>query len=84
MTSHQTLCAAKTGVLTTLLVLSMGVSITGAGQGTGTISGTIEDESGGVLPGVTVSATSAGTGGARTAVSDGQGRYEIANLAAGR
>ena len=31
-----------------VLLLVVGVSTSGAGQGTGTISGTIEDESGGV------------------------------------
>ena len=66
-----------------VLVVSMGVSTSGAGQGRGTISGTIEDESGGVLPGVTVTATNTGTGGARTAVSDGQGRYRITSLPVG-
>ena len=65
------------------MLLVVGVSTSGAGQGTGTISGTIEDESGGVLPGVTVTATNTGTGGEWTAVSNGQGRYEITNLAAG-
>ena len=66
------------------MLLVVGVSASGAGQGAGTISGTIEDESGGVLPGVTVTATNTGTGGTRTAVTNGQGRYEITNLPAGR
>ena len=65
------------------MLLVVGVSTSGAGQGTGTIGGAIEDESGGVLPGVTVTATNAGSGVARTAVSDGQGRYAITNLPAG-
>ena len=71
--------------LTMLLVI--GVSTSGAGQGPASISGTITDESGGVLPGVAVTATSSDansdTGGARTVVSNGQGRYEISNLPAG-
>ena len=65
------------------LLLVVGVSTSAAGQGTVSIGGTIQDESGGVLPGVTVTATNSDTGGARTAVSSGQGRYEIANLPAG-
>ena len=65
------------------LLLVVGVVVSGAGQGTGTVSGAIEDESGAVLPGVTVSATNTGTGGVQTAVSNGQGRYEISNLPAG-
>jgi hypothetical protein len=67
-----------------VLLLFVGVSTSGAGQGTGSISGTIEDESGGVLPGVTVTATDTGTGGTGTAVSNGDGRYEIGRLPAGR
>ena len=67
-----------------VLLLLVGVSTGGAGQGTGTISGTIADESGGVLPGVTVTATDNETGGTGTAVSDGEGRYEIGRLPAGR
>ena len=67
-----------------MMLLVGGVSASGAGQGTGTISGTVEDESGGVLPGVTVTATSARTSGTRVAVSNGQGRYEIVDLPVGR
>jgi len=60
-----------------------GAPTSGAGQGPASISGTIEDESGGVLPGVIVTATGNDTGVARSAVSDGQGRYRIPNLPAG-
>ena len=65
------------------LLLVIGVSTSGAGQGTGTISGAIEDESGAVLPGVTVTVTDTGSGTTRTAVSDGEGRYTIGGLPAG-
>ncbi len=82
MITLRTVCRGSVWTLTMLLVV--GVSTSGAGQGTGTISGTIADESGAVLPGVTVTATSPGSGGARTGVSNGQGRYEIRNLVAGR
>ena len=58
-----------------------------AAQGTASISGTIADESGGVLPGVTVTATAneatSDTRRVRTVVSGAQGRYEIADLQAG-
>jgi iron complex outermembrane receptor protein len=60
-----------------------GAPTSGAGQGPASISGTIEDESGGVLPGVIVTATGNDTGVARSAVSDGQGRYQVSNLPAG-
>ena len=78
----RTVCGGSVWALTMLLVV--GVSTSAAGQGTGTISGTIADESGAVLPGVTVTASSPGGGSVRTAVSNGQGRYEIRNLVAGR
>ena len=80
MINLRTICGCSAWALVILLVV--GVSTSGAGQGTSSISGTVTDESGGVLPGVTVTATSE-TGGERTAVSNGQGRYEIANLPAG-
>ena len=47
------------------------------------IAGTISDQNGGVLPGVTVTVTSAATGAVRTAVTDEQGRYTITNLPPG-
>ena len=82
MIKVRTICGGS--AFATAMLLVVGVSASGAGQGAGTISGTIEDESGGVLPGVTVTATNTGTGGTRTAVTNGQGRYEITNLPAGR
>lgn len=52
---------------------------------TGSISGRAEDESGGALPGVTVSITSDNLiGGARTAVTDEQGVYRFTLLPGGR
>jgi iron complex outermembrane receptor protein len=58
-----------------------------AAQDTASISGTITDESGGVLPGVTVTATTgttdADTPRVSTVVSGAQGRYDITNLQAG-
>jgi hypothetical protein len=50
----------------------------------GTISGTIKDAQGGVVPGVTVTATSTQTQQARTAVTDGSGFYTLPNLLPGR
>jgi hypothetical protein len=56
-----------------------------AQQQTGSISGRAEDESGGALPGVTVSITSDNLiGGARTAVTDDQGVYRFTLLPGGR
>ena len=48
------------------------------------IRGVVSDESNGVLPGVTIVATSADGRVLATAVTDGQGRYVIGPLAAGR
>src|SRR4029450_5254395 len=49
----------------------------------GSISGTISDQSGGVVPGVTVTVTNAQQQ-QRTAVTDGSGFYTFPNLQAGR
>ena len=81
MVNIRTVFGDSAWAMTMLLVV--GVSTSGAGQGPVSIGGTITDESGGVLPGVTVTATNSDTGGARTAVSNGQGRYEVSNLPAG-
>src|SRR5687767_8712956 len=50
---------------------------------TASIGGTVRDASGGVLPGVTVTATQTETRQARTAVSDGDGAYLIPGLPVG-
>ncbi|MDA1094082.1 MAG: TonB-dependent receptor [Acidobacteria bacterium] len=66
-----------------LVVLLWIAAASSAGQGgTGTIDGTVSDESGAVLPGVTVSA--AGDNGIRYGVSNTDGRYEISSLEPGR
>src|SRR5919202_635601 len=49
----------------------------------GSISGTITDDSGAALPGVTVSATNIATGIERNAVTNQTGHYEIALLPPG-
>jgi Carboxypeptidase regulatory-like domain len=53
------------------------------GNPTGTLTGTITDPSGGVLPGVTVTATSAQTGLTQQTVSGGAGDWRIAALPLG-
>ena len=50
---------------------------------TGTIVGTVTDETGGALPGVTVVVTNTETSLTRTVVSDANGRYAAANLPPG-
>lgn len=49
-----------------------------------TVSGTVRDETGGVLPGATVEASNADTGLSRTVVTDQNGHYTITGLAPGR
>ena len=46
-----------------MVLLVVGAPTNGAGQDTASVSGTIADESGGVLPGVTVTATTSDTDG---------------------
>ncbi|MGH9440968.1 MAG: carboxypeptidase-like regulatory domain-containing protein, partial [Thermoanaerobaculia bacterium] len=53
----------------------------GASATYGNIYGKVSDESGGALPGVSVTLT--GGGGARTATSGGQGEFRFLNLAPG-
>ena len=67
------------------MVLAAGTSHEAVAQITAaTISGTIKDETGGVLPGVTVEVKNLDTSLSRTAVTDGNGYFTIAGLAPGR
>jgi hypothetical protein len=50
----------------------------------GTISGTVKDAQGGIVPGATVTVTSLQTQQSNTTVTDGSGFYTFPNLAAGR
>src|SRR5678815_3173380 len=52
-------------------------------QATATISGTVRDQSGAVLPGVTITATQQDTGLVRTTVSNETGSYVLPNLPLG-
>jgi hypothetical protein len=52
-------------------------------QATAELAGRVTDESGAVLPGVTVTATQTDTGFTRTAVSDGTGGWVMPNLPTG-
>jgi len=52
-------------------------------QATAEIRGTVQDDSGGVLPGVAITATNELTGVQRTTVSDGAGRFNLPSLAVG-
>jgi carboxypeptidase family protein/TonB-dependent receptor-like protein len=65
----------------TLLVPALGTGA--AAQTAGTITGTVQDASGGVLPGVSVTARSTGTGLTRTATTGAEGRFVLAALPPG-
>ena len=50
---------------------------------TGTITGVVKDEKGGLVPGATVKITNVGTNAVRTTVTSGEGVYEISQLVPG-
>jgi outer membrane receptor protein involved in Fe transport len=77
MTASRAMVAA---VMTVVLVVALGSTTERLGaqaRQDGTISGVVRDESGGVLPGVVVTATVSG-GQGRSAVTSGDGHYSIA------
>jgi hypothetical protein len=64
-----------------LIVLILGLSVSSAfAQATGQINGVVADNSGGVVPGVTVTAVEAGTGVSRDTVTGANGRYSFPSL----
>src|SRR5262245_21356119 len=65
----------------TLVVIFTGASAWA--QATAQLSGTVRDDSGGVLPGVTVTVTQTDTGAVRTAVTNETGTYVLSNLPLG-
>ena len=69
---------AVVAVLFTLLIQTLA-----SAQGTGSITGTVEDETGGVLPGVTVSVTIPGSPPIPETVTDASGAYRFDRLPAG-
>jgi hypothetical protein len=72
------------GLKYVLLVLAGAVLLPSVAAAQGTLTGTVKDGSGAVLPGVTVEATSpAIQGGVRTVVTDGSGIYRIVELSPG-
>jgi hypothetical protein len=71
-------------VLAIGLLLSLAVTASAFGQSTyATVSGTVADASGAVLPGVSVTATNTGTGVVATVVSNESGAYNFASLLPG-
>jgi hypothetical protein len=71
-------------VVPILIVVTLGTtSVASAQAGDGTLNGYVKDDTGAVLPGVTLNATSPAMIGPRTAVSDAQGAYRLVNLPPG-
>jgi hypothetical protein len=63
--------------------LLLAVATSASAQTTTRIIGTVKDHQGGVLPGVTVTATSSSLIGAQSTVSEGNGTYQFPALPAG-
>lgn len=72
-----------TRIPTMLLLLVLFPIIVIAQTTTATISGTVSDQTGAVLPGVTVTVTHIATGEARNVVTDAAGRYRVPQLGLG-
>ena len=75
-------CVVRAWAAALLVALTAGVAYAQVGS-TAQISGTVRDESGGVLPGVDVAVTNTNTGATRAAVTDTQGQYVLTNLPLG-
>ncbi len=73
----------RLAVVVSLLVLVLAPGTLFAQSSNGSIAGTITDQTGATLPGVTVSATNVSTGAERNAVSNSTGHYEIGLLPPG-
>src|SRR4249919_2230654 len=84
MTRHCTLALARLFVPYALLTLSTGASALAQGQSTASIISRVTDESGSVLPGVSVSATSTALQVPEVSVvTDDKGEYRLVELPAG-
>jgi Carboxypeptidase regulatory-like domain len=66
-----------------LALMFASVTLCTAQSATGTISGTIRDASGAVVPGASLTVKNVATGATRTATTDTEGRYRIPNLTPG-
>ena len=67
----------------TLMVVLASMALANAQTITGSISGTVADSSGGMIPGATVTLTSEKTGQARGSATDSEGRFSFAALQPG-
>src|SRR5688572_6933501 len=81
--THHTRLSSRAGAALAIAALSLVPSPVTAQALYGAIVGTVADESGAPVPGVTVSATNTGTGLKVDAVTDGNGDYAFRNLLPG-
>jgi hypothetical protein len=67
------------------VILVLGLAVSAAAQGTNAaLSGTVTDDQGGVLPGVTVTVRNVDTGTSRTVITEADGQYRVPALLPGR
>jgi len=69
--------------LTLLLTFGLSFSMASAQSNTGTIVGTVTDETGAVIPGASVATKDLGTGAIRRVVADSNGEFTVPNLQVG-
>ena len=74
---NRTSRAVALGAIAVMALLGTGTAVLAQATNTATLRGTVEDASGGVLPGATVTLTNAGTNAMTTAVTDGRGGYNF-------
>ncbi|MSO81908.1 MAG: carboxypeptidase regulatory-like domain-containing protein, partial [Acidobacteria bacterium] len=75
----------RLGRFVVLFALALGLASSAAAQGTNaTISGTVTDDQGGVLPGVTLTVRNVDTGTSRSVVTEADGQYRVPALLPGR
>jgi hypothetical protein len=73
----------RTTILALMVLLAVQVPLFAQGFQTGNITGTVTDETGGVLPGVSVTVTHEERGTQRTEITDSQGRFRFVALPLG-
>ena len=62
---------------------AMSISVFGQTSNTGTVTGVVKDEKGGLVPGASVKVVNLGTNAERTVTTSGDGVYEITQLVPG-
>ncbi|MEI6667181.1 MAG: carboxypeptidase regulatory-like domain-containing protein [Acidobacteriota bacterium] len=75
--------AATVGLLLLFILLIGGAATVSAQNVTGTILGVVTDNTGGVMPGVTVTGKNTGTGFTKSEVTDDHGRYALRAISTG-